>query len=193
MAVVDDHELYVDSLVHLVRQQEDLEVVGSARSFQECLDRVDGWAADVVVLDRLLTDGDVLLTLPDLVEASPTSRIVVLSAHGSETARRQALAQGAAAYVGKEASVGELLDAVRGAGGGRPGVAPEAGSVPVLTRREAHVLRLMAAGLTNPAIAVELGLDRTTVRHHVAHLSAKLGAHSKLEAVVRARRAGLLC
>jgi PAS domain S-box-containing protein len=61
-----------------------------------------------------------------------------------------------------------------------------------ITRREAEVLRLLASGASNASIADTLGLSVTTVRNHIEHLLAKLGVHSKLEAVVEAARTGLL-
>jgi PAS domain S-box-containing protein len=61
-----------------------------------------------------------------------------------------------------------------------------------LTRREMEVLQLLATGLTTPGMAGALGLSKTTVRNHVEHLLAKLGVHSRLEAVVYAARHGLV-
>jgi DNA-binding NarL/FixJ family response regulator len=66
------------------------------------------------------------------------------------------------------------------------------GSTPVLTRRENEVLRVMADGLSNQAIAERLSLSVNTIRNHVQLILDKLGAHSKLEAVVMATRRGLL-
>ena len=65
-------------------------------------------------------------------------------------------------------------------------------SVPEITRREAQVLRLLACGASNATIAETLGISATTVRNHIEHLLAKLGVHSKLEAVVYAARSGLV-
>jgi PAS domain S-box-containing protein len=65
-------------------------------------------------------------------------------------------------------------------------------NVAALTKREAEVLRLLACGLTNAAIAETLGISRTTVRNHIEHLLGKLGVHSKLEAVIYAAQHGLM-
>jgi PAS domain S-box-containing protein len=64
--------------------------------------------------------------------------------------------------------------------------------LPPVTRREAEVLRMLACGATNKAIAETLGISTTTVRNHIEHLLAKLGVHSKLEAVVYAAQRGLV-
>jgi PAS domain S-box-containing protein len=72
---------------------------------------------------------------------------------------------------------------------------PDASSSPLeaeITRREAEVLRLLACGASNRDIATTLGISPTTVRNHIEHLLAKLGVHSKLEAVVCAARTGLI-
>jgi DNA-binding NarL/FixJ family response regulator len=64
--------------------------------------------------------------------------------------------------------------------------------MPAITRREAEVLRLLACGLSNAKIAEALGISATTSRNHIEHLLAKLGVHSKLEAVVYAAQRGLV-
>lgn len=74
----------------------------------------------------------------------------------------------------------------------RLGTADTLVSMPDITRREAEVLRLLACGATNKAIAEALGISPTTVRNHIEHVLSKLGVHSKLEAVVYAAKAGLL-
>jgi DNA-binding NarL/FixJ family response regulator len=61
-----------------------------------------------------------------------------------------------------------------------------------ITPREAEVLRLLSCGMTNRAIADTLSISPTTVRNHIEHLLSKLGAHSKLEAVVTAARTGMI-
>jgi PAS domain S-box-containing protein len=65
-------------------------------------------------------------------------------------------------------------------------------TMPAITRREAEVLRLLACGATNAKIAEAMGISATTVRNHIEHLLAKLGVHTKLEAVVYAARHGML-
>jgi two-component system response regulator DesR len=61
-----------------------------------------------------------------------------------------------------------------------------------LTKRQLEILRLLAEGKSTDEIATELGLTRTTVRNYIATLLAALGAHSRLQAVVVAREAGIL-
>jgi DNA-binding NarL/FixJ family response regulator len=65
-------------------------------------------------------------------------------------------------------------------------------TAPHLTKRQLDVLRLLAAGRSTAEIAADLGLSQTTVRNYVANLLASLGAHTRLQAVIAARKAGLI-
>ena len=82
-----------------------------------------------------------------------------------------------------EERAGRILSAL-------PIAAPDS-ATPAITKREAEVLRLLACGLSNAKIAEALGVSATTIRNHIEHLLAKLGVHSKLEAVVYAAQHGL--
>ena len=132
--------------------------------------------------------------------------IVVLTASTAEHVLVAAIEAGASGFVSKTRGLGELTSAVRAAAAGEAVVSPEMlgrllprlqrnrGSTghAALTEREREVLALVAEGLTNAAIADRLVVSVHTVRNHVANLSAKLGASSKLEALAIAVREGLL-
>jgi len=118
----------------------------------------------------------------------------------------QAIEAGASGFVSKTRSLDEVTSAVRAAASGEALISPEmlarllprlgragtAARPQELTEREREVLVLLADGLTNAAIAERLVVSVHTVRNHIANLSAKLGAHSKLEALSIAVREGLL-
>ena len=130
----------------------------------------------------------------------------MLTASTAEHVLIAALEAGAAGFLSKTRSLSEVTSAVRAAAVGESVVSPEmlAQLLPrlgrrrtqareaALTDREREVLDLIARGLSNAAIAEELFVSVHTVRNHVANLSAKLGAHSKLEALSIAVAAGLL-
>jgi DNA-binding NarL/FixJ family response regulator len=100
---------------------------------------------------------------------------------------------GVRGYLRKTMSVGEIVDALQNAMAGRAVIArPDADSVELLTAREEEVLRLMAGGLRNGEIAAQLGLSVKTVEFHINHVLEKVGARSRVEAVMRARQNGLL-
>jgi DNA-binding NarL/FixJ family response regulator len=130
---------------------------------------------------------------------------VVLTASAADHVLVAAIEAGAAGFVSKSRSLDELTAAVRAAASGESVISPEmlARLLPRLqrngrtrhndlTEREREVLDLLADGLSNAAIAERLFVSVHTVRNHIANLSAKLGAHSKLEVLSIAVRDGLL-
>ena len=161
---------------------------------------------DVLLLDHRLPDGDGVSAIPRLRELRPSMTVVVLTASTAEHVMVAAIEAGVAGFVSKTRGLGELTAAVRAAAAGEAVVSPEmlsrllprlqrgrTGVAQVsLTEREREVLALVAEGLTNAAIAERLTVSVHTVRNHVANLSAKLGARSKLEALAIAVREGLL-
>ena len=131
--------------------------------------------------------------------------IVVLTATTADHVLVAAIEGGASGFVSKTRGLDEVTNAVRAAAAGESVISPEllARLLPrlhrrqpeardKLTEREREVLELLAEGLSNAAIAERLVVSVHTVRNHVANLSTKLGAHSKLEALSIAVREGLL-
>jgi DNA-binding NarL/FixJ family response regulator len=151
-----------------------------------------------------LPDGDGVDALAELKSLRPRMNVLVLTAASSDDVLVRALEAGAAGFLSKTRSLAEVTTAVRAANQGEVSISPEMlarllpkltrvpGPDPALTRREQEVLGMLAHGLSNAAIAAELSVSVNTVRNHVANLSAKLGAHSKLEAMSIAIQRGLL-
>ncbi|ROR90863.1 response regulator [Nocardioides aurantiacus] len=189
VVIVDDHQLFVDSVSAVLGAQPGLCVVGSAGTLGGALAELAAWSPDVLVLDRQLPDGDAIASLPEVRQLVPEARIVMLTSHDDAVVEQRALRAGVHAYVRKTAGLGEVLHAVR-SDVPSPVVGPTSGVA--LTARESEVLALVAEGLTNPAIAERLGLSPFTIGNQVASLRVKLGAHSKLDLVSRARREGFL-
>ncbi len=200
--VVDDHRMFVDSLVRLLADERDLLVTGVAASGSEALADLDAAAPDVVVLDYQLPDvngGEVALAVRARM---PGAKVVMLTGQQDVAAARAAFESGCAAYLTKDRTASDLIEVVRAAHEGRavipdPILAAVAASLeqrmsPALSAREREVLALLAEGAGTDAIAERLFISRNTVRAHVQRVISKLGAHSKLEAVAIARRQGLL-
>ena len=120
-----------------------------------------------------------------------------------------AIRAGAICYLHKDTNGTELRRAIKAAAAGQVQLSPaarrwlleemhggpaadEPGTVPSLTERERDVLRLLAQGLSNPEISRELGLGENTVKTHVRNVLAKLGVHSRMQAVLQAQRLGLV-
>lgn len=204
--IVDDHEVLATSLSRALDLEPDLQVVGRAGTLAAAQQLIGSAAPDVLLLDHRLPDGDGVTAIPQLRALRQRMSIVVLTASTAEHVLVAAIEAGASGFVSKTRGLTELVAAVRAAAAGEAVVSPEmlsrllprlhrrtgSNGHQALTEREREVLALVAEGLTNAAIAERLVVSVHTVRNHVANLSAKLGASSKLEALAIAVREGLL-
>jgi two-component system response regulator NreC len=204
VVLADDHVVMRGGLRMLLEAEDDLEVVAEAGDVEATLRYVRAHRPGVLVLDVTMSDGSSLPRIPDLLEASADTAIVVLTMHDDPAFAREALRAGAQAYVLKEAAEQDLVEAVRLASRGRtylhPRVGaklaaapPEASGPPGgLTEREAEILRLVALGHTNSEIGRQLFLSVRTVESHRAHIQQKLRRTSRAELVRYALDNGLL-
>lgn len=203
--IVDDHEVLAASLALVLDDQPDMTTVGVAGTIAKAKALVVSATPDVVLLDHRLPDGDGVAAIGELRRLRPSAEVVVLTASAADHVLVAAIEAGAAGFVSKTRSLAEVTAAVRAAASGEAVISPEllARLLPRLqrgrqsghndlTEREREVLGLLAEGLSNAAIAKQLTVSVHTVRNHIANLSAKLGAHSKLEALSIAVRDGLL-
>jgi DNA-binding NarL/FixJ family response regulator len=203
--IVDDHEVLASSLAMVLEAEPDLKSVGVAGTLEKARGMVVSTAPDVILLDHRLPDGDGVAAIGELRRLRPSAHVVVLTASAADHVLVSAIEAGASGFVSKSRSLDELTSAVRAAATGEAVISPEmlARLLPRLqrsgrarhndlTEREREVLGLLADGLSNAAIAERLFVSVHTVRNHIANLSAKLGAHSKLEALSIAVRDGLL-
>jgi DNA-binding NarL/FixJ family response regulator len=203
--IVDDHEVLAASLAMVLEAEPDLKSVGVAGTLEKARSMVVSTTPDVILLDHRLPDGDGVAAIGELRRLRPSAQVVVLTASAADHVLVAAIEAGASGFVSKTRSLDELTSAVRAAATGEAVISPEmlARLLPRLqrsgrarhndlTEREREVLGLLADGLSNAAIAEQLFVSVHTVRNHIANLSAKLGAHSKLEALSIAVRDGLL-
>jgi DNA-binding NarL/FixJ family response regulator len=202
--IVDDHQMFAASLAQALQSESDLLVVGQGASVSEARDLMASTAPDVVLLDHRLPDGDGVGALADLHRIRPSAKIVVLTATTSDRLLVAAMEAGAAGFIAKTQRLDDVIGGVRAAAQGEsvvsaklltrllPRLHRQGGGAAELTEREREILDLLARGLTNADIAQQLTISVHTVRNHVANLSAKLGAHSKLEVLSIAVREGLV-
>lgn len=197
--------MLASSLAQVLGAEPDLTCVGVATSLERARALIGTTAPDVLLLDHRLPDGDGVSAIGELRSLRPSVQVVVLTASAADHVLIQAIEAGASGFVSKTRSLGEVTAAVRAAAAGEALISPEllARLLPRLSRnggarhqelteREHEVLGLLADGLTNAVIAEQLVVSVHTVRNHIANLSTKLGAHSKLEALSIAVREGLL-
>jgi two-component system response regulator DevR len=206
--IVDDHEVLAVSLAQVLDAEPDLVSVGVAGTIAQAKAMIRTTTPDVVLLDHRLPDGDGVTAIRDLRAMRPTMHVVVLTASAADSVLVAAIEGGASGFLSKTRGLAEVTSAVRAAAVGEAVISPEMllRLLPRLTRgagggraghhdlteREREVLLLLADGLTNAAIAARMFVSVHTVRNHIANLSHKLGAHSKLEALSIAVREGVL-
>ncbi|WP_051247936.1 response regulator [Nocardioides halotolerans] len=203
--IVDDHDVFAASLAQVLGFEPDLLALGTASSIAEARSLIPTALPDVVLMDHRLPDGDGVAAIAELKLLRQSTKFVVLTASTADHVLVTAIEAGASGFLSKSRSLDEVRSAVRAAYSGEAVISPEmlARLLPRLNRRrepgrvdlterELEVLALLADGLPNSEIAARLVVSVHTVRNHVANLSAKLGAHSKLEALSIAIRQGLL-
>ena len=203
--IVDDHEVLTSALGQALDAEPDLLTVGVAGSLERAAALIPTATPDVLLLDHRLPDGDGVDAVARLLALRPSMAVVILTASAADHVMVSAMEAGASGFLSKTRSLAEVTSAVRAAAAGEAVISPEmlARLLPRLNRsgraghenlteREREVLGLVSEGLTNAAIADRLVVSVHTVRNHVANLSAKLGARSKLEALSIAVREGLL-
>ena len=202
--IVEDHQVVADGLSALLNDQPDMTVVGSAASVADSVARAEDLKPDVALVDFRLTDGTGADAGLGIRQVRPDTKLIFLTREDSDAARFAAIEAGASAFIHKSQAASEVVNAIRTVAAGGTLFTPRTiatllnkrremdSQLESLTPREKEVLRLMAEGTSSRDIAARLGISYTTVRTHIRSLGSKLGVHSKLEAIVKARELGLI-
>jgi DNA-binding NarL/FixJ family response regulator len=202
--IVEDHQVVAEGLAALINDQKDMRVVGKAGTVAEAIAQAAELKPDLVLVDFRLTDGTGADAAAAIRQMRPETKLIFLTREDSDAARFAALEAGASGFIHKSRAAQDVVDAIRMvADGGNlftpRGIAQLLSSrreveaqLERLTAREKEVLRLMAEGIASRDIASKLGISYTTVRTHIRSLGSKLGVHSKLEAIVKARELALV-
>jgi DNA-binding NarL/FixJ family response regulator len=208
VVIADDHLVVRRGLRALLESEADISVVAEAADGREALEKVEEWDPDVLVLDLVMPAVPGLEVLRQLERRAARTRVVILSMHSGEAYVVEALRAGAKAYVVKDASASELVDAVHHAAANRQFLSSplsesrlqayqtraKASPDPydALTTREREVLQLAAQGLTNPEIGKKLTISRRTAETHRANLLRKLGLKGQKDLIRYALRRGIV-
>lgn len=211
MVLVDDDVLVRSGLRVILGSEPDITIVGEAGTGQEALDIVARVDPDVVLMDVRMPDLDGIEATAALTTRElPHPRVLVLTTFDDDEYLYRALRAGASGFTLKRAHPDELVHAIRVVASGTSLVLPdrtrqliathhvpshdpaEPLALSELTTREADVLRLVAAGLSNTEIAQRLVLSRETVKTHVSNVLLKLGARDRTQAVIAAYDSGFL-
>lgn len=201
--LADDHAILRSGLRLLLEAEEGLSVVAEAGDVPTAMRKVRGHRPRVLILDLNLPGASGLSAIPRILEASPETRIVVLTMQNDPVFAREALSSGALGYVLKEAADTEVVAAVRSAAADQMYVNPGLGvrlaterggpieQPTALSVRETEVLSMIADGHTNAEIANRLSLSVRTVESHRAHIHRKTGRTTRAELVALARELGV--
>jgi two-component system response regulator NreC len=200
IVLADDHAVVRQGLRLVIAAEPDLEVTGEASSALEAIERCRALKPDVLLLDVSMPGGGGIGALERIHQASPSTRVLVLTMHDEPEVLRVALVSGAAGFILKNAAGPELLAAIRTVAQGRTYVDPTLGGAALrgilaaaagreggesagdrLSPREIEVLRQLALGYTNKEIANRLSLSVKSVETYRARVSEKLGLSGRAE------------
>jgi two-component system response regulator NreC len=204
--ICDDHALVRSGLHRLLEGEAVCDVVGEAANAEQAIAGVAERTPDVLLLDIVMPGRSGIEAIPDLLEASPETRILVLSMQDDPSYVRQAFAAGADGYLLKEAAGAELVQAIQEVASGHRYVHPALGArlaaaeadehdraeADPLSEREHQVLLLLALGHTNQEIAKQLFISVRTAETHRARIMQKLRLASRAELVRYALATGAL-
>lgn len=211
VVVADDQRVVRDGLVLLLDLLDGVEVVGTAADGDEAVALARQHRPDVVLMDLGMPRCDGIEATRRLRD-EPGIHVVALTTYADDRSVLDALRAGARGYLTKDAGAAAIHDALRRVAAGEsaidpavqhhlvaaiattepePSEPPEPALPDGLTPREAEVLTHIAAGLTNAEIAARLVVSKATVKTHVNHLLAKIGARDRAQAVGYAYRMGL--
>lgn len=201
IVLADDHVVVRSALRMLLDAEPGLEVVAEAGDVDGAIRYLRGHRPEVLILDLNMPGRASLEALPDIIEASPETQIVVLTMQSEPAFAREAMQAGVLGYILKEAADTELVKAVRLAAQGRTYLQPDLGARLAaeppdapddLSERELEILRFIALGHTNGEIAEQLLISVRTVESHRSHIQQKLHLSKRSELVRYALERGML-
>jgi DNA-binding NarL/FixJ family response regulator len=206
LMLVDDHAIVLQGLQQLLAREHDLKVVAACASSDEALEAFEREAPDVLVLDLRMRGADGLTLLRRLADAGRRYPTVLLTAAIDDNQVMEAVDLGVRGLVMKDSSPEVLIDCVRRVHAGQQWLDQHtvtralrtalnrevAVREAALTAREIEILRMVAEGLRNRAIAARLSISEGTVKVHLHNMYEKLGVGGRLELTLCARQKGLL-
>lgn len=195
VVLADDHALFREGLVLLLRSEDDIEVAAHASDGHEAVEQAESCAPDVVVMDVSMPGMNGIEATRRIAQGESGARVLCLSMHAERKFVADVLRAGASGYVVKDATREELVRAIRELASGRKYVSPavtgivleaftsgdadeEDPGLRLLTSREREVLQLLAEGHSTKRIALSLGVSAKTVATHREHVMQKLEIES---------------
>jgi NarL family two-component system response regulator LiaR len=205
--IVDDHGVVRQGLRTYLELLDDIEVIGEAKNGLDAVAHVREHRPSIVLMDLVMPQMDGIEATHQITAISPSTKVIVLTSFADDDKVFPAIRAGAAGYLLKDVSPGDLANAIRAVHAGETylhpditkklvdqvvGLPPDPRPTPdALTPRELEVLRLIAQGMSNREIAQELTISRKTVKTHVSNLLNKLHLADRTQAAIYAHRHGL--
>ncbi len=196
IVIADDHVVVREGLRLLLERQQDIGIVGETANGRDAVRHAADLKPDIIVMDIAMPELNGIEATGQILERSPSTRVIILSMHSTPEHIRQAFKAGAHGYLLKENTGVELINAVRAVHGGRRYVSQKISDILIgnyldrrdesdsvdpferLSLREREVLQLVAEGRTNADIAGRIYLSQKTVETYRSRLMKKLGVES---------------
>jgi DNA-binding NarL/FixJ family response regulator len=197
--IIDDHPLMRDGIAFSLEARADMQVVGQAKDGVEGLALYLKHLPAVTLVDLQMPRMNGIQTISEIRKHNSKARLIVLTTYSGDAQVVRAIKAGASGYVLKNMLRQELIDTVIAVHAGLRRVPPELAAEIVdhvdaddLTPREIEILRIVASGNANKAVATHFGLSEETVKGHMKNILAKLGANDRTHAVMIALKRGFL-
>lgn len=197
--VVDDHPLLREGIRTVVNATSDMVVIGDAADGKAALEQFRRLQPDVTLMDLQMPKVNGVESIELIRQEFPGARILVLSTYKTDVQAIRALRAGARGYILKDAGPTEMTAAIREVHSGRRHITQEVAaaiaihlSEDTLTEREIAVLRIVAQGNSNGAVARALSVSVETVKQHMKNIAAKLGTNDRAHAVAIAIKRGII-
>lgn len=208
IVVADDHKLFRQGLIGLMRAHDDIvQVIGEASTGEEAVQLAHQLRPDVILMDIQMPNGDGLQATRQIRETLPEIAVVILTASESDDHLYEAVRLGASGYLMKDLDAAELFELLAGITDNEVVMTRAmasrllkimannngqvADAAHDLTERQIEVLRLLAQGASNPQIAEELVITVNTVKSHISHILTKLQLENRTQAAAYAVQKGI--
>ncbi len=199
--LADDHQLIIDGISAILKNESDFELIGSFNNGQDALENINGLSPDIAIVDIEMPELSGIEIL-EIISKSSNTKIIILSAYEELSLIKRCLSLGAKGYLLKRSNPNEIIDAVKRVAEGGSYFSQEVTEkyindsttiseskeskvkgIEILTERELEVLKLIVDGNSNPQIAEQLYISKRTVDTHRVNLMQKLDIHSTVELV----------
>ena len=205
--IADDHSMIREGLRSLLELEEEIEVIAEAENGEDCLNKINMYNPDVLLLDIDMPKKNGLQVLKSFQEQEIIQKVLVLTVHDQIEYLMEAMESGANGYILKDSEFKELKKAILAIWEGKTYIPStllplmeskmlrrnaDAEKIDNLTKRELEVLKLLAVGMYNKEVAQNLDISERTVKNHVSNIFKKLEVTDRTQAAVFAIRNKLI-